>query len=239
MLRRDDDSPAPWTDAGKKMIEELGIQDMVVPDGYHEMMEEKRRKEELEKGGPKKTRKKSLGGDDNEAGGSTGKSAKKRRRISSSDEEEDDGAGSDGSEKENAGGGAAAAKKARKSAPLSSSAVVAFEPPKAVAEAIAADLINAKLWAEAKEAGAKGRPKFIAKMQELFNCVCCQEVVADPVTTPCGHNSCQACLKRSFSSDVKNCPVCRGELTDADWKKVNANLATVLKTLLPGYELGR
>ena len=228
--------------------------------GYYEMEEKKRKAKEAEKEakdaekeGKKeaKKRKSKAGGesdednDDNDLEKSVKKKTpkSKKRRLSSSDEEDND---DDAADKENAGG--AAAKKARKSSassatPSSSSSVsktvVSFEPPAAIADSIASDVINVKLWAEVKAQSIRGRPKFIEKLTEVFTCVVCQEVAAKPVTSPCGHNSCQDCLKRSFSSEVKSCPVCRGELTEGDCNKVNQHLASVLKALLPGYDYGR
>lgn len=33
--------------------------------------------------------------------------------------------------------------------------------------------------------------KFLSKVQEVFLCICCQEVVDQPITTECQHNVCR------------------------------------------------
>ncbi|XP_041635606.1 E3 ubiquitin-protein ligase TRIM39-like [Cheilinus undulatus] len=45
--------------------------------------------------------------------------------------------------------------------------------------------------------------------EKQFQCAICQEVFTDPVTTPCGHNFCLACIQSTWdSSDVCQCPTC-------------------------------
>ncbi|CAN9509576.1 unnamed protein product [Ophioblennius macclurei] len=45
--------------------------------------------------------------------------------------------------------------------------------------------------------------------EKQFQCTVCHQVFTDPVTTPCGHNFCQACLQRVWdSSIVCRCPTC-------------------------------
>uniref|UniRef100_A0A3Q3XQC2 RING-type domain-containing protein n=1 Tax=Mola mola TaxID=94237 RepID=A0A3Q3XQC2_MOLML len=42
-----------------------------------------------------------------------------------------------------------------------------------------------------------------------FQCTICQQAFTDPVTTPCGHNFCQACIQNVWdSSEVCQCPAC-------------------------------
>jgi hypothetical protein len=108
------------------------------------------------------------------------------------------------------------------------SQVVAFKPDKKLATLIEADVLNQHNWAEVMAECPKGRPKFV-------DCVCCQDVVVNPVTTECKHNTCRDCLKRSVG--VSTCPVCRHELNRADAETVNKDLKAILNILLPGYEL--
>ena len=35
--------------------------------------------------------------------------------------------------------------------------------------------------------------KFVEKVNELFECICCQELLYQPVTTECAHNFCKVC----------------------------------------------
>ncbi|KAM8881598.1 E3 ubiquitin-protein ligase TRIM39-like [Synchiropus picturatus] len=45
--------------------------------------------------------------------------------------------------------------------------------------------------------------------QMQFYCSICQQVFTDPVTTPCGHNFCLACIRSTWDSkDVHQCPTC-------------------------------
>ena len=48
LFRRDDPASAPWTKAGKKRMEELGLV-MQYPDGYEEKQKEKAEEEEEKK----------------------------------------------------------------------------------------------------------------------------------------------------------------------------------------------
>ncbi|KAM6909158.1 E3 ubiquitin-protein ligase TRIM39-like [Xenentodon cancila] len=45
--------------------------------------------------------------------------------------------------------------------------------------------------------------------EKQFQCSICQQVFKNPVTTPCGHNFCQACIQGVWgSSDACQCPTC-------------------------------
>lgn len=46
-------------------------------------------------------------------------------------------------------------------------------------------------------------------LEKQFQCSICQQAFADPVTTPCGHNFCQACIQKAWDgSEVCQCPTC-------------------------------
>lgn len=101
------------------------------------------------------------------------------------------------------------------------------------------DTANEKLWQECLASEEVGYQQFLDRVQELFTCVCCQELAHLPITTPCRHNLCQSCLKRSFKAEVYSCPTCRKDL-GTDYKlEVNDTLRGVLNQLFPGYENGR
>ncbi|KAI4890610.1 hypothetical protein NFI96_004372 [Prochilodus magdalenae] len=54
-------------------------------------------------------------------------------------------------------------------------------------------------------------------------CSICLDVFTDPVTTPCGHNFCMVCLKKSWdSSSHFQCPVCKKEFPTRPELSVNA-----------------
>ncbi|CAL8312428.1 unnamed protein product [Boreogadus saida] len=45
--------------------------------------------------------------------------------------------------------------------------------------------------------------------EENFSCSICLDVFSSPVTTPCGHNFCRACITKFWDGQVKyKCPVC-------------------------------
>ncbi|CAL8312283.1 unnamed protein product [Boreogadus saida] len=45
--------------------------------------------------------------------------------------------------------------------------------------------------------------------EENFSCSICLDVFSSPVTTPCGHNFCRACITKFWDEQVKyKCPVC-------------------------------
>ncbi|XP_023418295.1 E3 ubiquitin-protein ligase UHRF1 isoform X2 [Cavia porcellus] len=103
---------------------------------------------------------------------------------------------------------------------------------------IEADESNAKLWAEVLTALREGLA-FLSKVEETFQCICCQELVFQPVTTVCQHNVCKDCLDRSFRAQVFSCPACRYDLGRGYAMQVNKALQRVLNHLFPGYGSGR
>ncbi|XP_056018667.1 E3 ubiquitin-protein ligase UHRF1-like isoform X2 [Ostrea edulis] len=104
---------------------------------------------------------------------------------------------------------------------------------------ISQDKVNKKLWEEAKEHTSEGGQKFLQKVEELFTCICCQEIVFKPVTTECSHNVCKPCIMRSFKAEVFCCPLCRTDLGKDNKMQVNNTLQDILKNFFPGYESGR
>lgn len=103
---------------------------------------------------------------------------------------------------------------------------------------IKGDEANAKLWNEALQA-LKDGPKFLKTVEETFLCICCQEVVFQPVTTECQHNVCKDCLDRSFRAEVYSCPACRYDLGKNYPMETNEALQGALNQLFPGYGSGR
>ncbi|KAJ8040062.1 E3 ubiquitin-protein ligase UHRF1 [Holothuria leucospilota] len=100
------------------------------------------------------------------------------------------------------------------------------------------DVENTKIWNDVIEA-VSGGEKLLTAVEEAFTCICCQEVVYKPITTPCKHNVCKSCLQRSFKADVHSCPYCRHELGKGFDMTVNDSLSKILCELFPGYEAGR
>ncbi|XP_045145267.1 E3 ubiquitin-protein ligase UHRF2 [Echinops telfairi] len=103
---------------------------------------------------------------------------------------------------------------------------------------IGEDHPNQKLWDEVLASLGEG-PNFLKKLEQSFMCVCCQELVHQPVTTECLHNVCKDCLQRSFKAHVFSCPACRHDLGQEYVMIPNENLQTLLDLFFPGYSKGR
>uniref|UniRef100_A0A672J5T5 E3 ubiquitin-protein ligase UHRF n=1 Tax=Salarias fasciatus TaxID=181472 RepID=A0A672J5T5_SALFA len=80
---------------------------------------------------------------------------------------------------------------------------------------------------------------FLRKMEQIFMCVCCQELAFQPVTTACSHNVCKTCLQRSFRAKVYTCPACRHDLGRDYAMTQNRTLQLLLDQFFPGYSKGR
>uniref|UniRef100_A0A8C7WWH3 E3 ubiquitin-protein ligase UHRF n=1 Tax=Oryzias sinensis TaxID=183150 RepID=A0A8C7WWH3_9TELE len=100
------------------------------------------------------------------------------------------------------------------------------------------DTANKKLWDEAME-NLKEGPNFLQKMEQIFMCVCCQELAFQPITTVCSHNVCKTCLQRSFRAKVYTCPACRHDLGKDYVMIQNKALQILLDQFFPGYSKGR
>ncbi|KAE9529076.1 hypothetical protein AGLY_012030 [Aphis glycines] len=106
-------------------------------------------------------------------------------------------------------------------------------------ELIKADAANKKYWDYCKEMLKDGKKAFLDRVEETFMCICCQDIVYEPITLNCSHNICKGCLKRSFASKVYQCPSCRAELGKTYLMNMNIKLANTLLYFFPGYITGR
>lgn len=120
----------------------------------------------------------------------------------------------------------------------STEAVEAFQLTPQQQRLIKEDCQNQKLWDEVLASLVEG-PNFLKKLEQSFMCVCCQELVYQPVTTECFHNVCKDCLQRSFKAQVFSCPACRHDLGQNYIMTLNETLQTVLDLFFPGYSKGR
>ncbi|XP_059211132.1 E3 ubiquitin-protein ligase TRIM39-like [Centropristis striata] len=67
--------------------------------------------------------------------------------------------------------------------------------------------------------------------EKQFQCTICQQVLTDPVTTPCGHNFCQACLQNVWdTSDVCQCPTCNKSFTSRPEISINTGFKELADT---------
>ncbi|CDQ88471.1 unnamed protein product [Oncorhynchus mykiss] len=75
--------------------------------------------------------------------------------------------------------------------------------------------------------------------EEQFQCSICLEVLTDPITTPCGHNFCQACISGYWKSTEQcQCPMCKETFDKKPKLKINTTLREVVNHF-KGIQLGR
>ncbi|KAM6960402.1 bloodthirsty-related gene family, member 12 [Tautogolabrus adspersus] len=64
--------------------------------------------------------------------------------------------------------------------------------------------------------------------EEQFSCSICLEVFVEPVSTPCGHSFCKACLQGYWNHSKKfTCPMCKKSYTKRPEMSVNRVLAEI------------
>ncbi|XP_034752581.1 E3 ubiquitin-protein ligase UHRF2-like [Etheostoma cragini] len=236
LLRRDDLEPAPWTPEGLERIKKLGLA-VQYPPGYLAAMANKTKKEACARPG---------------RGGRTkhypGRGRPRRRKTKEKEEnyeeEEDEQPMASVYEEEPQSNGEQKTTSDNESPP-------AAEPPskrvkieetfqlsQQQQQLIREDTANKKLWDEAMGHLKEG-PNFLRKMEQIFMCVCCQELAYQPITTICSHNVCKTCLQRSFRADVYTCPACRHDLGKDYVMTQNVTLQLLLDQFYPGYSKGR
>ncbi|XP_065808182.1 E3 ubiquitin/ISG15 ligase TRIM25 [Labrus bergylta] len=74
--------------------------------------------------------------------------------------------------------------------------------------------------------------------EEQFNCPVCLDLPNDPVTIPCGHSYCMACIKDYWSKDdpkgIYSCPQCRKTFSPKPSLSRNTMLAEAVEQLRKG-----
>ncbi|XP_040564804.1 E3 ubiquitin-protein ligase UHRF1 [Lepeophtheirus salmonis] len=104
---------------------------------------------------------------------------------------------------------------------------------------ISNDTENKKMWRDILNTKYRWKLDFYNQVEEELSCICCKDIVLDPVTTPCQHNMCKKCILRVFKEELYSCPSCRKELGRNYSIKVNKSLQTILRSMFDGYESGR
>eukprot|EP00088_Acartia_fossae_P020781 TRINITY_DN2230_c0_g1_i1.p1 TRINITY_DN2230_c0_g1~~TRINITY_DN2230_c0_g1_i1.p1 ORF type:complete len:698 (+),score=216.45 TRINITY_DN2230_c0_g1_i1:39-2132(+) len=102
-------------------------------------------------------------------------------------------------------------------------------------ELMKGDTRNKKMWDQVLEKELYSRTELLDLVKTVLTCQICFELPSLQVTTDCGHNYCQECLKMSFKSEEYKCPYCRTDLgKDLDTNNINKELQAVLNKLFPG-----
>ncbi|KAH6837848.1 Zinc finger RING family protein [Perilla frutescens var. hirtella] len=101
-----------------------------------------------------------------------------------------------------------------------------------------------------KQKGRTGKASIKGKLLKEFSCLICRKVMVMPLTTPCAHNFCKACLEGAFAGqahvkerksggrtlrakkNVMKCPSCPNDISDfLQNPQVNRELMNVIETL--------
>jgi len=112
----------------------------------------------------------------------------------------------------------------------------AYTFPEHLTSSFKEDKLNEKAWSNLTQK-VESYQAFLEAVKENFMCICCQEVVFEPITTKCFHNTCKSCMVRAFKAGMDSCPVCRHNICKS--LEVNKKLDKILRKLFPGYESGR
>lgn len=215
LLRRDDPSPAPWESGAKEYS-------IVYPDGYLEAEAEKK----ALKNGKRKSEKRALNESNHNSDSESENQVpvkKAKTDIKATPKNKIANAFSKGRDKKK----------------LADNKLVTSSLSAEEKEAIQADTLNSKLWDECCEVcETKGRQEFVESVMQGFLCIICQDVAVTPVTTPCLHNFCMACLTLAYKSTGRFCPCCRQSLEKYEMKP-NEQLKTALRTIMAGYDAGK
>lgn len=236
LLRRDDMEPAPWTPEGLERIQKLGLA-VQYPPGYLAAMANKTKKEAVARPG--------RGGRGKHYPG-RGRPRRQRKMKEKEEEDEEDEEFLDAameeeepeSTEEQATGGESDLPPVTEPPPKRAKVEETFQLSEHQQQLIREDMANKKLWDEAM-GNLKEGPNFLRKMEQIFMCVCCQELAFQPITTVCSHNVCKTCLQRSFRAQVYTCPACRHDLGRDYVMTQNKTLQLLLDQFFPGYSKGR
>ncbi|XP_051960870.1 E3 ubiquitin-protein ligase UHRF2-like [Xyrauchen texanus] len=230
LLRRDELEPAPWTPEGIERSKKLGLK-VQYPPGYLEAMANKTRREASVKAVVRSSRGRKRG--------------RPRSRVSKKVEEEekpvmdmDEDLQSNGSENNPEDDSTGVCEEQDEPEVKRSKDVESFVLSEQQKNLIQEDEPNKRAWDEALSFLTEG-PDFLRKVEQLFMCVCCQELAYQPITTKCSHNVCKTCLQRSFRAEVFTCPACRHDLGKDYNMTLNKTLQLILDQFFPGYSKGR
>ncbi|CAG8500005.1 11648_t:CDS:1 [Paraglomus brasilianum] len=119
-----------------------------------------------------------------------------------------------------------------------------YKPSDKILALIEKDNRNARAWKSLLRINVINEAEFLARIMEEFKCNVCQDLVQNPVTTPCSHNACKECLIKAIISYDSKCPTCRESLSEKNDNnvyyepklEVNNDLVAVFRELIPAYK---
>ncbi|XP_069818043.1 E3 ubiquitin-protein ligase UHRF2 [Dendropsophus ebraccatus] len=243
LLRRDDAEPAPWTAEGIERSKKLGLT-LQFPEGYLEAMANKEKKDKVKKQPVK-----------SEPSSPVSPSSQTPQSGAGNQNKQDD-ADQHSHSTRSSSRHSSTQSNGNQKRPTEDDDLEEVIPTKLIKRSeeeqggeafqlteqqhwlIKEDSPNQKLWDEVLSSIKEG-PNFLKKVEQTFMCVCCQELVYQPVTTACLHNVCKSCLQRSFRAEVYTCPACRHDLGKTYTMVPNKVLQTLLDQFFPGYSKGR
>ncbi|XP_076613343.1 E3 ubiquitin-protein ligase UHRF2 [Chaetodon auriga] len=237
LLRRDDLEPAPWTPEGQERIKKLGLT-VQYPPGYLAAMANKTKKEACARPG------RGGRGKHYPGRGRPRRQRKIKEKEENGEEEEEEQMMASVDEEEPQSNGEQKTTRESELSPVAEPPAKrmkieeTFQLSEQQQQLIREDTANKKLWDEAM-GNLKEGPNFLRKMEQIFMCVCCQELAFQPITTVCSHNVCKTCLQRSFRAKVYTCPACRHDLGKDYIMTQNVTLQMLLDQFFPGYSKGR
>ncbi|XP_057215821.1 E3 ubiquitin-protein ligase UHRF2-like [Triplophysa rosa] len=235
LLRRDDVEPAAWTPEGIERSKKLGLK-VQYPPGYLEAMANKTKKEVSVRGGGGSTRGRKRGRPRSVRAPKSSPQNKKEKPEVNVTHDEDVQSNSNPHTAEEPLTGVREEQVEPQVKRLKE--VEAFVLSEQQKDLIQEDEPNRRLWDEALNCLVEG-PNFLRKVEQMFMCVCCQELAYQPITTECSHNVCKTCLQRSFRAEVFTCPACRHDLGKDYSMTLNKTLQLLLDQFFPGYSKGR
>ncbi|KAG0047352.1 hypothetical protein BGZ83_007576 [Gryganskiella cystojenkinii] len=112
-------------------------------------------------------------------------------------------------------------------------AVTRYTIPPELSRLMEQDAINAGLWSQVRERNNATLSELLQGIVESdLSCAVDGHKLVNPVTTDCGHNFCQSCLRRThvLKGEKLKCPICRRDVDR--FPERNQNLSTILETLL-------
>ena len=209
-FRRDDPIPAPWTKQGKARIKELGLE-MIFPETYDRDLETTTKSKDISKANKIDEE---IYRDPSPSPSILGKRKRLHNPFATLD------TFTDFAVVVAVRGGQEQKQHDNSVIPVMKSST--FTIPPILQELINIDVTHTpshqRLWRSIMDQKPLNLRGFIAALERELNCPVCQSFVQKPITNPCGHIACLACMKGSVEGFGPKCPNCRACLINIKGK---------------------